>query len=316
MRAAVLLVSLVVATMAARAGRACTIPPKALTVHHTELVRRATRIALARFERATAVTTGECSAAQPCYKTEFSTIEVLKGQVPAHFSRLFMEESPRRPEGAQPFKDRQAADFHGHTDWEFWDDRVTRGANGADCGMHPRFESGATYLIFLDTSHWRAFERIDRPDDRWLHAVKALIAKPSLPSGLSMSLADYVADQRALFVGEIVACYVAGDPGLPSAHEVKVREALFGKVPPSVHIRSLIGAATRCEPGLRVVGAVHTSGPFAGLSDRTSPGRLFPLKPANGIVDFDAEPSEAVITRDGPVTLDRVRALAAARRGH
>ena len=120
MRVAVLLAAVVVATTAARAGHACTNPPKRLLVHHTELVQRATRVALARFEKATPFTTGECSAAEPCYQTDFSTVEVLKGQVPARFSLLFAEESPRRPEGAQPFEDRPAADFHGHTDWEFW----------------------------------------------------------------------------------------------------------------------------------------------------------------------------------------------------
>jgi hypothetical protein len=314
-RAAVLLAAVLVATLAARAARACTQPPKALTVHHSELVRRAPRIALARFEKATPFTSGECSAAEPCYKTEFSTVEVLKGPVPPRFSLLFTEESPRHPEGAQPFKDRPGADFHGHTDWEFWDSGTTREGNGSDCEMHPRFELGARYLIFLGGSHWRAFERIDRPDDRWLRAVRALLAKPSSPSGLSMSLADYIADQRGLFVGEIVACHLAGDRASPSAHEVKVREVLFGKVPRSVRMRSLIRSTTRCEPGLRVVGVIHRSSAFPGHTNRRPPGRLLPLNAA-GVVDFDAEPSEAVIVRDGPVTLDALRALAAARRGH
>jgi len=94
MRVAVLLAAVVVATTAARAGHACTNPPKRLLVHHTELVQRATRVALARFEKATPFTTGECSAAEPCYQTDFSTVEVLKGQVPARFSLLFAEESP------------------------------------------------------------------------------------------------------------------------------------------------------------------------------------------------------------------------------
>ena len=131
------------------------------------------------------------------------------------------------------------------------------------------------YLIFLDSSHWRSFERIDRPDDRWLRAVKTLIATPSAPSGLSMSLSEYLGEQKALFVGEVVGCYLK-DPDVPYPNEVKVREVLFGEVPDTVRIRSLIGGPTRCRVGQRVVGLIHSVGGIQPPNNRKPPGRLFP----------------------------------------
>ena len=310
MRARVLVVAtMLIAATVGRAARACTIPPKALTSHHAELVRRAQKIALGRFEKTTPFFIGGDRAG---YEAHFATIEVLKGPVGPHFSIVFGDEGPRDVSGTQPFTDPPDADFHGHMDWEFWDQQATREGNGADCAMHARFQSGATYLIVIDTDHWRAYERIDRPDDRWLRAVKTLIATPSARSGLSMSLAAYVGEQRALFVGEIVACYAPDDPNLPYPHEVKVREVLFGQVPGTVRIRSLVRGAVPCRPGQRVVGVVHSSGRSHG--DQRPPGRLFPLA-ASGLVDFDAEPTEAIITRERPVTLGQLRALAKSRAG-
>jgi hypothetical protein len=311
MRVRVLVVAaMLIATAVGRHAHACTIPPRALTTHHAELVRRAQKIALGRFEKATPVRVGGARAG---YEAHFATIEVLKGPVGPRFSIVFGDEGPRDTLDTQPFTDPPGADFHGHIDWEFWDQRATREGNGADCAMHARFQRGATYLIVIDTDHWRAYERIDRPDDRWLRAVKTLIAAPSAPSGLTMSLAAYIGEQRALFLGEMVHCHVADDPDRPYPHEVKVREVLFGQVPDTVRIRSLIRGPTRCRPGQRVVGVVHSSGALPP-NEGKPPARLFPLS-YSGLVDFDAEPSEAVITRDRPVTLDQLRALAKARAG-
>jgi hypothetical protein len=281
--------TMLIAATTARPARACMVPPEHLTVHHAQLVRRANQIALARFENATPIMTGGCSPQRVGYRARFATIEALKGDVGAHFTLEFGDAGPRDTFTTQPFTDRPNADFHGHTDWEFWDEKMSREGNGSDCAMHARFQSGATYLIFVDTDHWRAYERIDRPDDRWLRAVKALIAAPASRSGLVMPLAAYVGEQRALFVGEIAQCHVVDDPELSYPHEVKVREILFGQVPDTVRIRSLISGPAPCKPGQRVVGMVHSSGALPRTT-RSRPPACFPSRTA---VSSTSTPSRA-----------------------
>jgi hypothetical protein len=143
-------------------------------VSDRELVRRSPRIALARFdevEEVTAAWTGDVPCCSDSRVTTFTTIEVLKGHVDERFDDVIDRRAYR-------FKDEAGADFNGHADPDFWKRWLARQTNGDDCKMHPHFEVGATYVIFLDPPyHRRSFERIDRPDDRWLHRIKALVAE-------------------------------------------------------------------------------------------------------------------------------------------
>jgi hypothetical protein len=46
---------------------------------------------------------------------------------------------------------------------------------GPDCRIHPNFEEGRTYLVFLDEPyHPKSFERIASDSDKWLQAVRTL----------------------------------------------------------------------------------------------------------------------------------------------
>lgn len=271
---------------------ACSSPPPHLIAPHPDIVRRTARIALGRFERAGAT-------------LDFTTVEVIKGQVGARFSLPLAQGHPTG------FKDQKDADFHGHTDWEFWEQRATREGNGADCLMHPRFQVGATYLIFLDRPyHWRAFERIDRPDDRWLAGVKALVAKPDRGSGLLQTLAAHVGEQYAVFLAEVIGCHVS-----PTySHQLKVREVLAGD---RRDVLSLFHGGDRCVVGTMVLALVHRSAQQGTPTDHAPPGRIIPFHDAGGRpvwaptesmwVDFNAGGSEAVITDLPRATLAQLR---------
>jgi hypothetical protein len=190
--------------------------------------------------------------------------------------------------------------------------------------MRPPFEVGATYLIFLDPPyHWRAFERVDRRDDRWLSAVKALVADSSRPSGMMQPLAAYLAEQSAIYVGEIARCFVSRPEILGSLHEVRVREVLVGATRESVlmHFHGL----RKCEPGLLVLALVHSVGAYSGLPDADPPGRILSFLPKESTrareladplhVDFNQGDSEAFITKDAEPTLARLRVLVQPLRG-
>jgi hypothetical protein len=289
---------------------ACTVPPKHLTTHHAELVRRSSRIALGRFEKVASSWLPRFLAGDR-YTLQFKTVEVVKGQVGERFSLAF---NGAPPEG---FKDGKDADFHGHADWDVWEGKLTRQANEANCQMRPRFEVGATYLIFLDEPyHWRSFERVDRPDDRWLAAVKALVADPSRPSGMMQPLASHLTEQHDVFVGQITRCDVAPPETTTYRHEVKVREVLGGGRRESVLLYH--GGLQKCEPGAIVLGLIHAVGAYSGPADREPPGRLLPFRdergnPAKDLtdsirVDFNAGDSEAIITKDAKPTLAQLRA--------
>jgi hypothetical protein len=103
------------------------IPPAQLTVHHAELVRRSPRIALARFERSSVLDDDR-------YTQSFTTVKVVKGSIGAHFSLVFTGGAP-----VLNFRDRKDADFHGHTIWEFWEEKFARTYNRiAECVLRSR----------------------------------------------------------------------------------------------------------------------------------------------------------------------------------
>jgi hypothetical protein len=249
---------------------ACTSPPKHLTVPHTELVKRAPRIALARFEKGGA-------KSPPLFRTS----EVLKGKVPPTFRLAAADVS------SPSFKDPPGADFGGHRDASFWETRDTRESNGADCQMHPRFELGATYLIFLDPPyHWRAFERIDRADDLWLIAVRDLVRTPSQSSGLVVSAKDHLRSQRSVFLARIRRCFVAD---ALYRHEVELVEMLSGA--PAAQIMFLDHRRmVPCDPGTLVVATIH-AGSHPYLRSPSNPsGCVLPFvttggKPAKAVSD-------------------------------
>lgn len=255
---ALLALTILIPTRAA----ACTSPPKHLTVPHTQLVKRAARIALARFER------GD-SSAQP----SFRTLEVLKGKVASTF-RLAITDS-----SSASFKDLPGADFGRHRDGRFWESRDTRQGNGPDCGMHPQFEIGATYLVFLDPPyHWRAFERIDQKDDLWLAAVRNLVRAPSQPSGLVVSAKEHLREQRSVFVARIKRCFVADAWYM---HEVELIEMLSG-TPVTGTVFLDHRRITPCETGTLVIATIHAGRHPYLHSPTVSSGCVLPFVTPDG----------------------------------
>jgi len=193
------IVSLVMAVLAA-AGPvdvfASAVPPHTLTLHHAELVENTNNIVLAK------VVGGGDSAsfswAGERQRAKFETVEILKGNAPKMFSL---------PNGILGLENEQdARDFGGHRDAVFWDKHVTRQWNAPDCRMYPMFFQDRTYLIFLDHPHWRAYEEIRAEDDLWLAAVRRLLTDPSLESGMSLTLKEWLGLSQGIFVGRIESC--------------------------------------------------------------------------------------------------------------
>ncbi len=199
------LLGLLPAAMAlARPTLACTVPPQDLTTHHSHLVEQTQVIVLARVIGGTDQATFDTLGTTPFQGlsrgrlAEFETVEVLRGAAPDRFSLST---------GTLADIDYDTnGDFNGHRDAVFWDKRTTRQWNGPDCAMHPSFILGRTYLLFVDHPHWRAYEEIREPDDLWLTAVRRLIADPSLVSGLSLDLRDWLAMAHGVFVGRLRSC--------------------------------------------------------------------------------------------------------------
>lgn len=191
---------------------ACAVPPAELTKHHRELVRDSSQIALVRM-----IETKESSdmrfsgLAGPVV---FQTIESLKGNTPEEF--IFDRGLAATP-GSQ--SEEITRDFDGHRQGVFWDKHITRQWNGPDCEMHPVFVPGVTYLLFLDHPHWRAYEVVRRDDDYWLAAVRNLIQDPSLSSGLTLSIKDWLSLSHGVFIGRVRSC---------SGPILEVVEPLFG----------------------------------------------------------------------------------------
>lgn len=175
---------------------ACFAPPPEYTKHHTELVRDTSRIVLARV----AGPSGEFQEAwgRQAQLAQFEKIETLKGNVPDFFSienGFYVSEQPV-PE----------QDFDGHSQLGFWEKQVTRQWNMPDCAMRPAFLHNRTYLLFLDTPHWRAYEEVSSEDDLWLGAVRRLVANPDLDTGLSLSAGEWLSLAHGVFLGEVSDC--------------------------------------------------------------------------------------------------------------
>jgi hypothetical protein len=139
---------------------ACFSPPPEQGTPVTNLILRTRNILLAKVVSATDF--------DPEYKTvyEFEILESLKGTVETNFTIIGHPYDPRQ--------DERFKDYTYHTDEKFWNSSTGRSWNDEDCEIHPKFENGITYLIFLDQPyHRKSFEIItDIKSDKWLHHVR------------------------------------------------------------------------------------------------------------------------------------------------
>lgn len=151
----------------AAASQACRSAPEGQLIDAGELVRRATDVAV-----------GQVISATPLndYDTEYRLIVLDQLAGPARKVITVTGSTAAYRERDTTYDD--------HKDFRFWARGGGRAMNGADCVIHPSFEVGASYLVFLGApSTWRSFERIGmiggavNQDDRWLAYVKAQLAK-------------------------------------------------------------------------------------------------------------------------------------------
>lgn len=177
-------------------AHACFAPPPEYTKHHAELVRDTSRIVLARV-------TGPSGELQDVWGrqmqlAQFEKIEDLKGSVPDLFTMengLFVSGQPVPKQ-----------DFDGHSQLGFWEKQETRQWNMPDCTMRPVFVRNRTYLLFMDTPHWRAYEEVSSGDDLWIGAVRRLIADPDLRTGLNLSAEEWLSMAHGVFLGDVLDC--------------------------------------------------------------------------------------------------------------
>ncbi|MCJ8323150.1 MAG: hypothetical protein HRU29_03640 [Rhizobiales bacterium] len=186
--------------------------PSCLWVHHTELVKQTNSIIVAR-----------ASDVENVSGAKFETIEVIKGDALA----TFIVSNGRVINQDDEFKNyylrgQIEEDFDGHRNLAFWDSGVTRAGYGPDCKMHPQFVTGKTYLIFLDNPHTRAYEEINTANDLWLAAVRKLVDDPTLKSGLSLTLNQWIERTSFAFIAKIDDC---------KGTHVKTEVILNGKPP-------------------------------------------------------------------------------------
>lgn len=189
---------------------------------YTGLIARASLIVLARFVAHDGLPPDPEGFPIARYAAKFEAIEVLRGPVNPTFSVIF--------QGAHPeaFVDVPDADFDGHKSEEFWNRRYSVGrrafaeGTGGLCALSFVFERGGTYLAILDEPHnVRAFERIRRDDDQWLHVVRALA------NGEGMSARGFLSEQSVVAMGTINACEAEND----GRFDVRVEEYLVGEGP-------------------------------------------------------------------------------------
>ncbi len=329
MRLRLAFVTLVVSPLFSSVALACLRPPAELIVHHRELIKRANWIALARFDRVERFEKdGGSEYRRHFLRNSFTTIEAIKGKPGSTFTQVFSDRYAfvkNRP--ATPYKDRPNADFHSHTDWEFWENHASRQWNGADCEMHPEFEVGASYLIIEDSiGHWKAYERIDHPDDRWLAAVRAVVADPTKPSGYSLTLAAYLKAQESVFFGKAIRCHEDAkwrhplypkDELVAYVHTIDKRESF----PPAKTATVRVRGPHQCTVGQWHLGVIQRGDITTVDGEIIKQARLIPLfddkhHEATTFsddlrIDITALGSEALVTTDATATVTRIRQLVA-----
>ncbi|TNE63885.1 MAG: hypothetical protein EP335_08795 [Alphaproteobacteria bacterium] len=111
---------------------------------------------------------------------------VLQGQLPTSardFERdiAFFKESNwppiHLPNSYSVLQSKEDFDFFNHTLQAFWEPGAGRTVQDPDCLIHPTFFDGSTYLIFTGPQHFKGYERIAVPDDRWLLQVREALKK-------------------------------------------------------------------------------------------------------------------------------------------
>lgn len=218
---------------------ACFAPPAEFTRHHGELVADAVRIAWARaLEPSSPRSLPGLFGVAP----RFEVIEVLKGDVPDEFTLA----NGRYSVGPEN-DDFLNSDFDGHHDLAVWDRMLTRQWNNSMCQMEPAFVPGETYLIFLDSPHWRSYEIVRSDDDLWLKAVRNLIENPSRRAGLAVTVPQWLSLGRRAFVVHIANC---------EAEDFRIEDILVGTAEgnwnPSEHrYRDYYGSRSDCKNGDR-----------------------------------------------------------------
>lgn len=173
---------------------ACSAPPSYLTVPYYELISRTNRIALAEVVKIDSV--GEHQ-----YEYQFELEERVKGNVDNSFSMTF-ENYP------SPFvKKAPDKDFNQHRGGVFWDQNAARQINDTDCRMHPVFEKGSTYLLFLDKPyHWKSFEVIKSKEDLWLQTVKNVVHSNNESYRLTQTLFEYLSAKKSVGIYRVLGC--------------------------------------------------------------------------------------------------------------
>jgi hypothetical protein len=106
----------------------------------------------------------------------FRLIEALRGEIASGFSidgdrwaKMLHDEGVKLPTDD---------DFGGHHDAVSGQFIGGRTSGMTDCEIHPVFQKGGRYLIFLDAlRHPWGSERIIRDDDRWLLEVRRMVGR-------------------------------------------------------------------------------------------------------------------------------------------
>lgn len=283
---------------AALPARACFLPPPELTKHHRELVADSATIVMARALEPEASESGSVPRFQP--------IEVLKGDVPGEFIL-----GNGRYAGSSENDESLNDDFDAHRNAAVWDRKLTRQWNNSMCEMEPAFVPGETYLVFLDHPHWRAYELIRSKDDLWLKAVRNLIADPSRPAGLAVTVPQWLSLASRAFIVSFANC---------EAGELDVVEILLGEAeetwfPNQQGQTNYHGSRGTCEVGGRMLVVVYNDREF-GPSHTVS--ALFDVD--NGTVDFSKAiegemhdgrsvgGTELEVIGDRKISLDELRA--------
>ena len=163
------------------AAQACRMPPPSQLIGVEEQMRLVTDVAVGQVIGATPMGGQEV-------EYRFLSLETLTGQPGKVFTVMGRAAAPGSKETT----------FDNHADFAFWARGGGRVMNDADCGMHPSFVIGSSYLVFLGApATRRSFEEIDlvngivNADDKWLSYVKQQLAKRQAADGTQAPERDY-----------------------------------------------------------------------------------------------------------------------------
>jgi hypothetical protein len=247
-----------------------------MTAPYTELIRRTATIVVAETVRIEELT-GERS------RYRFRVVETVKGRSLQDVALTF-----RRALEPVVFDD----DFDGHRDPRFWDRRSTRQINDSDCQIHPAFAVGSRYLLFVTPPHhWRSFERIITPDDRWLETVRA-VANNGRGHARSQSVVQWLREQRSVAVHRIDSCAARREP-----ERVHTLDTLRGVAPPARGWQPVFVDFRACRPG-DVFMAIHYDADATFVT-------AYPI--TDGVVDLTGAQTEIELTGPRHLPLNELK---------